>query len=63
MTTITLSEATGRNDGMYQVFGTYSGDDDRYVFGVKDFADKAKAEAYAKRMMAERNADRFERLR
>lgn len=53
MTTITLSLATERNGGQFQVFGTYSGDDDRYVFGVEDFSALTDATAYASRLEAE----------
>lgn len=63
MTTITLSEALSRNDGQYQVFGTYSGDDDRFIFGVESFTAKDKAERYAKRLMTEHQADHFERIK
>lgn len=63
MTTITLSEALDRNGGRYQVFGTYDGPDDRFVFAIESFADKARAEKYAKRLMNEHQADHFERIR
>jgi hypothetical protein len=63
MTTITISEATHRNGGRYQVFGTYSGEDDRYVFGVRDFARKADAERAARAMVEEFAADHLERIK
>lgn len=62
MTTITLSERLKRNDGKYQVFGNYSGADDRYVFAVRSFAAKADAERYAKGLMERHKADHFERI-
>ena len=62
MTTITLSERTKRNDDRYQVFGFHDGDDDRFVFGIKNFDAKADAETYARRMMDLHAADHFERI-
>ncbi len=61
MTTIVLSQRLNRNNGKYQVFGSYAGQDDRYVFGVKDFATLANAERHASWMMTKFQADHFER--
>lgn len=48
-----------------QVFGLYQGDDDRYVFGVKEFTPdrEGDAESYARRLMERSGADHFERVR
>jgi hypothetical protein len=62
MTTITLSERLDQNHGRYQVFGTYTGEDDRFVFGVKSFVTLTEAERYARRLMEQHEADHFERL-
>ncbi len=34
-----------------RVFGVYDGEDDRFVFGVRDFDEREKAERWARRMM------------
>jgi hypothetical protein len=61
MTTIVLSQRVQRNNGMYQVFGFYAGPDDRYVFGVREFATLPEAERQAAWMMHKFQADHFER--
>lgn len=63
MTTIVLRERTDGNGGKYQVFGSYSGPDDRYVFGVRSFDRKDAAEAHAAGMMDRFGADHFERIK
>jgi hypothetical protein len=60
MTTIVL-EHPNQHCPRYQVFGVYDGDDDRFVFDVREFDDGQKAERWAKRMMEFHQADHFER--
>jgi hypothetical protein len=62
MTTITLASNRSRNAGLVQVFGSYTGPDDRFTFGVRSFEDQAEAERYARRMMEVHKADHFERV-
>lgn len=62
MTTIILSEAIGRNDGLYQVFGTYEDGDGKFVFGVKDFAMLEQAEAHAMRQCDKFGVEDFVRV-
>jgi hypothetical protein len=59
MTTICLSESSQG----FKVWGNYDGDDDRFVFDVREFERLEEAEAFAKRMMAYHDADHFERIR
>ncbi len=59
MTTITIDKNLDRNNGKYYVFGTYEGEEDRYVFGVRQFSDKATAEKYAGMLMKQCNTDRL----
>ena len=51
MTTIVLAHPSERWP-RFRVFGVYDGEDDRFVFGVRDFE---------KRMMEFYKADHFER--
>jgi hypothetical protein len=60
MTTIVLAHPSERWP-RFRVFGVYDGEDDRFVFGVRDFDEREKAERCAKRMMEFYQADHFER--
>ncbi len=60
MTTIHLSWPKTKN-GTFQVFGSYAGDDDRFVFDVREFQTREAAEQRARRMMDLHAADHFAR--
>lgn len=63
MTCVTLAHPSARHP-RYQVFANYEGEDDRYVFGLKEFAadDRAGAERAARAMIYRFRADRFTRV-
>lgn len=58
--TVTLaSPAANPQSRSWQVFGTYEGDDDRFVFGVRDFGqDYVAAKHYADRLAERHGAAR-----
>jgi hypothetical protein len=60
---ITLSHPSDRHP-RYQVFAAYEGEDDRYVFGLREFPADAgeKAELAARTMIFKFRADRFRRV-
>jgi hypothetical protein len=60
MTTIVLAHPSERHSRL-RVFRVCDGDDDRFVFDVRDFDKQEKAERWAKRMMEFHQADHFER--
>ena len=64
MTTITIAHPGKNAHGKWQVFGTREDPDDRFVFGLKEFAEDRQeaAEQYAREMMEQHGADHFERL-
>jgi hypothetical protein len=59
-TTIAIA-APKRTGHPWQVFGRYEGPDDRFVFGVREFARRSEAEAHAGRMVLKHGADVLER--
>ena len=64
MVTITLAHPSRSDRTVWQVFGTREDVDDRHVFGLKEFPEdrRDEAEAYAREMMEEHQADHLERL-
>ena len=61
MTTIVLGHPN-EHCPRFQIFGVYEGQDDRFVFGVRESEDQTAAKRIAHRMMAYHEADHFERV-
>jgi hypothetical protein len=63
MVEITISHPSDRHPH-FQVFASREGEDDRYTFGLREFAadDRAGAEAAARAMIYKFRADRFRRV-
>ena len=60
MTTIVLAHPN-QHCPRFQVFGVYDGEDDRFVFDVREFQEPEKAERWASRMVEHHEADHFRR--
>jgi hypothetical protein len=60
MTTIVLAHPN-EHCRQFQVFGVYDGEDDRFVFDVREFEEQEKAERWARRMVEYHEADHFQR--
>ena len=60
MTTIVLAHPN-EHCLRFQVFGVYDGEDDRFVFDVREFEERERAEQWAHRMVEFHQADHFER--
>jgi hypothetical protein len=60
---ITISHPSPRHPN-FQVFAAYEGEDDRFVFGLREFPADAgdRAEAAARTMIFKFRADRFRRV-
>lgn len=59
MTTIVIAKPKPVVQPKWQVFGVYQGPEDRHIFAIFETDDPKKAEAKAREMMEEYEADHF----
>ena len=64
MVTITIAHPNRNAHRKWQVFGTHEDEEDRFIFGLKEFADDQQeaAEQYSREMVEQHEADHLERL-